>query len=269
MAEAIKLIFEINPAVVYIFTFIFGAVVGSFLNVCIYRLPKHESIVVVPSHCMTCGKKLHWYELVPLFSYLFLRGKCHGCKTKISPQYFIVECITGLLFTLVLFVKGVSADTVLIQLLMSALLVIGVVDARTFEIPFPVVVFIGVIGALRLVIYHSIFFAGKWAIINTIAGPVGMDILFLLIILLSNGRAMGGGDYKLAIAAGIFLGFKNVFLGLVLGCVVGSVIHVALMIIKKKGRELAFGPYLGVGFTLAALWGNEIWTWYLTVTGLR
>ena len=261
MKDSIELIFSSAPAAVYVFTFIFGAVIGSFLNVCIYRLPKHESIVVVPSHCMSCGRKLMWYELVPLFSFLFLRGKCHGCKAKISPQYFIVEFITGLLFVLVLFVKGITADTILIQLLISALLVIGVIDARTFEIPFPVVVFIGILGAIRIAVNYKTFTANWW---NIVFGPIAMMVLFGLIIFISNGRAMGGGDYKLAIAAGLFLGLKQVALGLVLGCVIGSVIHVILMIVKKKGRELAFGPYLGAGFALSALWGNEMISWYVT-----
>lgn len=266
MKESLNLIFVSAPAAVYIFTFLFGVCIGSFLNVCIYRIPEHQSIVVVPSHCMSCGKKLHWYELVPLFSYIFLRGKCKGCKAKISPQYFIVELITGLLFVLVLFVKGISADTPLCWAFISALLVIGVIDARTFEIPFPIVVFIGILGAIRIAVNYATFRENWW---NIVFGPVAMCIFFGLIIFISNGRAMGGGDYKLAIAAGLFLGLKQVTLGLVLGCIIGSIIHVLLMVIKKKGRELAFGPYLGIGFGLSALWGNEMINWYLTVTGLR
>ncbi|MBR0120220.1 MAG: prepilin peptidase, partial [Clostridia bacterium] len=108
---------ETVPWLVYIFTFLFGIVFGSFLNVCIYRIPEKQSIVTVPSHCMTCGKKLHWYELIPLFSWLALRGKCHGCKSKISPQYPLIEAANGLLCVLALFVKGLTADCIITCLL--------------------------------------------------------------------------------------------------------------------------------------------------------
>lgn len=270
IGESIQLVYETLPVVVYIFTFIFGAVIGSFLNVCIYRFPKHESIVIVPSHCMTCGKQLHWYELVPLFSFIIQGGKCRGCKTKLSPQYFIVECLTGVIFLGILLINGLSILTVLIQLMAAALLVISVVDARTFEIPLPCTITVGVLGVIRWAVYYKEFLGPEgvrfwnktwfWVIL----GPIVMDLLFGLIILLSNGKAMGGGDYKLAIAAGIFLGLKGVFLGLVIGCIVGSVIHLTLMALKKKGRELAFGPYLSIGFLVSALWGNEIISWYVS-----
>ncbi len=257
MKEAIELVRESSPAVFYVLAALFGICVGSFLNVCIYRIPKKESIVVVPSHCMSCGKKLHWYELIPIFSYIFLRGKCSGCKAKISPQYCIVEATTGALWALVYFVKGAAVDTILIQLLVSALLVIAVIDARTKEIPFPVVIFIAVLGAIRIIFYHE-----SWR--DIVLGPVVMAALFLAIIFISDGRAMGGGDYKLCTAMGLFLGLKLTFLGLVIGCILGSIIHVARMIIQKVGRELAFGPYLAAGFAISALWGAQMWSWYVT-----
>ncbi len=247
------------PAAVYIFCALFGIAVGSFLNVCIFRIPKKESIVVVPSHCMSCGKKLKWWELVPVFSYVFLRGKCSGCKAKISPQYCIVELATGLIWVLVLFVEGLSVDTILFQALFSALLVIAVIDARTKEIPFPIVIFIAVLGAIRIALHYKTF-TQNW--LDIVLGPVVMAVLFLAIIFFSNGRAMGGGDYKLCTAMGLFLGLKLSLLGLVFGCIIGSVIHVSLMIIKKVGRELAFGPYLAAGFAVSALWGTDFIAWY-------
>ncbi len=256
MTDALNLINESTPAVFYILALLFGIGIGSFLNVCIYRIPKKESIVTVPSHCMSCGKKLHWYELIPVFSYIFLRGKCSGCKAKISPQYCIVELANGLLWALVFFVKGIQVDTILIQLLISALLVIAVIDARTKEIPFAIVIFIAVLGAVRVIFHHE-----SW--LDLVLGPVVMAVLFLAIIFFSNGRAMGGGDYKLCTAMGLFLGLKLCFLGLVLGCILGSIIHVGRMIIKHVGRELAFGPYLAAGFAISALWGADIWGWYI------
>lgn len=256
MAEAAALLMEEAPAVVYIFVFLFGIVVGSFLNVCIYRLPKHESIVVVPSHCMTCGKKLHWYELFPLFSWLALRGKCLGCKAPISPQYPIIEASNGVLWLAAVFVLGLTPDAILCQLLLSTLLVIAIIDARTKEIPFSLNIFIGVLALIRLALHYT-----DWKEYVIGLGVIGG--LFLIIFLVSGGAAMGGGDVKLMIACGLFLGIKAGIVALVIACISACVIHLILMKVKHLGRQLAFGPYLAGGIGLAALWGTQIASWYL------
>ncbi|MBQ4244645.1 MAG: prepilin peptidase [Clostridia bacterium] len=262
MKQALDLIMETAPWLVYIITFLFGVAVGSFLNVCIYRIPKHESIVTVPSHCMSCGKKLHWYELIPLFSWLALRGKCHGCKAKISAQYPVIEAANGLLCVLTLFVKGLSVDMVLTAALGSVLLVISIIDARTKEIPFPLVIAVGILGAIRLVFYHE-----HW--LNSVLGAVVMGALFLIIIIVTGGKALGGGDFKLVIAAGLFVGLKNCVIALFLASFFGSVIHLTLMKVKKMGRELAFGPYLSFGFFTVALWGDKLFDFYLNIIGIK
>lgn len=257
MVEARDLLMETAPVVAYIFVFLFGIMVGSFLNVCIYRLPKHESIVVVPSHCMSCGKKLHWYELFPLFSWLALRGKCLGCKAPISAQYPLIEALNGVLWVSVVLVKGLTLDAILCQLMISALLVIALIDARTKEIPVSLNIFIGILGAARLALQYT-----EW--LDRVLGFGVLGGLFLFIILVSGGRALGGGDMKLMFAVGLFLGLKAGAFGLMAACILGSVIHLILMAAKKVGRELAFGPYLSLGFALAALWGQDIAEWYLT-----
>ena len=254
--EALNLIFESSPAAVYIFTFLFGICVGSFLNVCIFRMPEGESIVVVPSHCMTCGKKLHWYELIPLFSWLALRGKCHGCKSKISPQYPAIEAANGVLWVIALFFKGIHLETLLTMAYFSVLLVIAVIDARTKEIETSTCVFIFILGILRTILMRS-----QW--LDRVLGFVVMAVIFFSIIFISNGRAMGGGDFKLVAACGLYIGLKFSLLSLVIACVVGSVIHILLMLIKKVGHELAFAPYLAVGYAVSALFGDIIIKWYL------
>ncbi|MCR5522210.1 MAG: prepilin peptidase [Clostridia bacterium] len=261
MKEYVDLLHNNYPAVSYIFVFLFGIVVGSFLNVCIYRIPEQQSIVTVPSHCMSCGKKLHWYELIPLFSWIFLRGKCRGCKAKISAQYPLVEAANGLLWCLVLFMKGPTLDFVLICALFSALLVMGFIDARTMEIPNGIVIFILLIAVLRALL-HIFIYKEPW--LDFVLGSVIMGGVFFLILFISNGRAMGGGDVKLMFAIGLFLGLKLTVFGLVAACVVGSVIHLTLMAVKKVGRQLAFGPYLAIGFAISVLWGNLFINWYMT-----
>lgn len=253
------------PAFVYIFVFLYGIVFGSFLNVCIYRLPAGESIVKVNSHCMTCGKRLRWYELIPLFSWVFLRGRCHGCHSKISVQYPLIEAANGLLFVLCLAVKGLTLDMLLCQALMSALIVLSVIDARTKEIPNGINIFIAVIGLIRAVVTIIPIIKSGGSVLDVVLGPVVVSGVLLLILIISGGGAIGGGDVKLMAAAGLFLGLKCTLLALVIGCIAGSVIHVALMKIRHLGRELAMGPYLSLGIATAALWGGEITAWYLHI----
>ena len=263
LKETAELLMADAKPFVYIFVFLYGIVFGSFLNVCIYRIPKGESIVKVNSHCMTCGKKLHWYELVPLFSWIFLRGRCHGCRSKISVQYPLIEGATGLLFVLCLAVKGLSADMVLCQALMCALLVLSVIDARTKEIPNGINIFIAVIGLIRAAITIIPLIKAHESLLDVILGPVAVAGVLLLILIISGGGAIGGGDVKLMAAAGLFLGFKSTLTALIIACIAGSVIHVALMKIRHLGRELAMGPYLSLGIAVCALWGDKIVSWYL------
>ena len=246
---------------------------------------------------MSCGKRLHWYELIPLFSWLFLRGKCHGCKAKISGQYPFVEGITGLFFTFALwFYLGNPAyaakaqfglegliinlehnlwtldtmnliDMVLVCGLFCALLVLTFIDARTHEIPDGINIFIAVLGLIRGVLmginaYKSTGSFNK-DLLDVILGPICVAGALLLILIISKGGAIGGGDVKLMAAVGLFLGNKATILALVLGCIAGAVIHIILMKVKHLGRELAMGPYLSLGIIVSVFWGTPILTWYL------
>jgi len=245
----------------YVLVFLFGVVIGSFLNVCILRLPKGESIVSVPSHCTSCGKRLKWWELVPLFSYLALRGKCSGCHSHISAQYPLIEAANGFLWIIAFSAVGLCPDLAVICLFLSALLVLAVIDARTHEITPGINWFILALGVIRLIFRHE-----NW--LNNLLGFAVLGGAFLLVWLVSGGRAMGGGDVKLVFAVGLLLGLKAGLLGLVLACFLGAIIHVALMKLAHLGRELAFGPYLAAGFAIAALWGDAIIRWYLNLFGL-
>lgn len=240
----------------YILIFIYGIVIGSFLNVCIYRLPKHESIVTVGSHCMKCNHKLKWYDLFPLFSFLFLRGKCRYCGTKLSAQYPIIEGTNGILYVLIFLVNGFNLQSGIFCLLTSALVTLTVIDYRTMEIPFGINIVIGVIGIINLAIDYN-----NW--LNYVIGFFAVSVLLLICYIVTSGRGIGGGDIKLMAVAGLCLGWKNILLALVIGCLIGSIIQIAKMIITKEGRMFAFGPYLSVGIWIAMLWGNAFFDWYL------
>ena len=240
----------------YIVIFIFGIVIGSFLNVCIYRLPLHESIITAPSHCMTCGRKLRWYDMVPVFSWIVLGGKCRNCKSKISVQYPIIEALNGILYVLVCAVNGLTWVSLLYCLMVSALLTLSLIDWRTYEIPFGINVFLFLIGIAATAL-------DRGNLISHLIGAVCVSAFLEILFLLSGGRAIGGGDIKLMAAAGLLLGWKEILLALVIGSVAGSVIHLILMKVQKKDRVLAFGPYLALGIFFAMLYGNAIITWYL------
>lgn len=247
---------ELIPA--YIFIFIFGIVIGSFLNVCILRIPKHETIVTERSHCMSCGYQLSWYDMVPVFSWLFLGGKCRKCKAPISPQYPIVEAINGVLYVLIFLVEDFSLEAVLYCLLASALLVLSVIDWRTYEIPVGINIFILILGILRVITDYR-----NWW--NYLIGFLCVSIFLYLLFLISKGRAIGGGDIKLMAAAGLLLGWKLIILAFLLGCILGAIIHLIRMRVSKADHVLAMGPYLSLGIFIAALWGNQWIGWYLSL----
>lgn len=235
--------------------FLFGIVIGSFLNVCILRIPEHESIAKERSHCMSCGYQLEWYDLVPLFSYIFLRGKCRKCKAHISIQYPLIEGLNGILYVLVFLVNGWSIDSVIYCFFTSALIVLSVIDFRTYEIPVGINVFI-----LALGLVHLGFHLGDW--VEYLIGLVSVSVLLFILYQVSGGRAIGGGDVKLMGAAGLLLGWKMIIVAFLLGCILGSVIHVIRMAVSHESHVLALGPYLAAGCFLAMMWGTTFLNWY-------
>lgn len=252
------LFLELTP---YIIIFIFGITIGSFLNVCIYRIPLGESIVTAPSHCMTCGWKLKWYDMVPVFSWLVLGGKCRNCKSKISVQYPIIEGVNGILYVMICAVNGLEWSSVIYCFMASALLVLSIIDWRTYEIPFGINVFLFVLGVAMTIL-------DRGNLAEHLIGMICVSGLLGILYLLTGGRAIGGGDIKLMFACGLILGWKLILLAFFLGCIIGSVVHIIRMSVKKAGRMLAMGPYLSAGILLAALWGNAWINWYLSLLGL-
>lgn len=245
----------------YIFVFLYGIVIGSFLNVCIYRIPMKQDIVKVRSHCMTCGYQLKWYDLVPLFSYLCLRGKCRKCGAKISPQYPLIEAANGLLYVLVFLIKGVNVDSLLYCLLFSALLALSIIDFRTYEIPVGFNYFIAILGLIKLVLNLR-----NW--LNSLVGALCVSLFLLLLFIFSKGRAIGGGDIKLMAACGFMLGWQLIILAFCLGCIIGAITHVIRMKVSKADHVLAMGPYLSIGVAIATLWGTNFLEWYISLLGI-
>lgn len=240
------------------FVLILGLCIGSFLNVVIYRLPRGESITLERSHCVSCGQQLRWYELIPLFSYLFLRGRCRTCHEPISLRYPIVELLTGIIFVLVFLQFGLTLE-LLKYLFLSALLVaISFIDLEYFIIPNSLII-IGLVGGVILNIA-----AQDVELVSALIGILTTSGFLLLVALISRG-GMGGGDIKLAAVTGLFLGWPLAPLGLFLGAFIGGIMAIFLLLLKIRGRKdpLPFGPFIALGALISILCGNQILYWYL------
>lgn len=254
------------PLAFYIFAFIFGSVVGSFLNVCIYRLPRSESIVFPASHCPKCGSAIRAYDNIPIFSYLILRGRCRSCKTRISPVYPAVELITGLL-TLVLFIKtGLSLSFIVLVLFCWSLVVITFIDLEHRIIP-------DVISLPGIVVGFASSFLVPWltwksSLIGIIVGGGSLLLVASAYQWITKKEGMGGGDVKLLAMMGAFLGWMAVPFIIFASSLVGSVIGITLMLVQKKDSKLAipFGPFLAFGALLYIFYGRQIIHWYLNLT---
>lgn len=238
--------------------FILGAALGSFLNVCIYRIPEEESVVFPPSHCLGCGNRLLARDLIPIFSFVFLRGRCRHCQARISWQYPLVELATGLLFVLVWLSTGYSWATLAGWVFVAVLLTVTVIDLRHMIIPDQILL-AGILMGLPFLFLNS-----RWDMLWGIAAGLAAGAFMLAIAVVSRG-GMGGGDIKLAAFMGLFLGPQMVGLALFLAFLVGGLIGIGLLVTGKKGRKDAvpFGPYLALGGVLALLQGADIINWYL------
>ncbi|MBQ4095728.1 MAG: prepilin peptidase [Oscillospiraceae bacterium] len=258
--------------IVYAFIFLFGITIGSFLNVCIYRLPKEESLTKQNSHCMTCGAQIKRYDLIPVFSWLFLRGKCRSCGAKISPRYCIVEALNGIIYVLVFMYYDFMYSpikAILVCLLMSALIVVFFMDWDTQLISNYMVLFIAILGILDYLRWQfelDLYHIDDADLKSRIIGFFVVSLILLAIELLSKGKAMGRGDVYLMAAAGLFLGVKATVAAFFIGLVTASI---AGLIIKHctGGSKFAFGPWLSLGIAICAIWGNQLADLYLRFAG--
>lgn len=255
-----------NVWMLYFLILALGAIIGSFLNVCIYRLPKKESLIFPGSHCPGCGTAIRAFDNIPIFSYLTLRGRCRSCRTRISPQYPAVELITGIL-TLCLFIKfGVSLTFLSLFVLCSALVVITFIDLEYRIIP-------DVISLPGIVVGFASSFVLPWlgwqsSLVGILAGGGSLLAVAFLYQVITKKEGMGGGDIKLLAMMGAFLGWRSVPFIIFVGSLTGSVIGITLMLSQKKDSKLAipFGPFLAFGAILYIFYGREIIHWYLNVT---
>ena len=246
---------DLSQIGLYVIFFICGLVIGSFLGVVAYRVPRKLSIIKPGSYCPSCNGKIAFYDNIPLISYILLRGRCRNCKVRISYKTFIIEIITGLLFVLNYFFFGLSIQTIIGIIFSSVLIVVSFIDIDLRIIPNVIVIPFTVVG-LALNIYLNP--VRWWMPLAFSAGAFA----FMLIINLIYPKGMGMGDVKLSLMVGAFL-VKSVIAGLFLGFLVGAIFGVTVIIKKRKMRQtIPFGPFISIGSIIALFWGDNILKWY-------
>ncbi|SHE65879.1 leader peptidase (prepilin peptidase) / N-methyltransferase [Thermoanaerobacter uzonensis DSM 18761] len=242
----------------YILIFLFGTIIGSFLNVVIHRVPRKESIVYPPSHCPKCGHELKTIDLMPILSYILLKGRCRYCGEKISIRYPVVEALTGIVFLIIYYKFGLDFKAFSYMFLASILISISFIDMEHKIVPNKIII-AGFVGAIifRLLMYN-------YGFLDYVLGLVLGGGILLLISLISRGE-MGGGDIKLMALIGFFIGWKLTILVLFLSVIIGALGGVILVALKIKGRKdyIPFAPYISFAWFISILYGYEILNYYI------
>ncbi|MBW1694267.1 MAG: prepilin peptidase [Deltaproteobacteria bacterium] len=248
----------LNPAIVFI-TFLFGLCIGSFLNVCIYRLPASKTITDPPrSICPSCNRQIRYYDNIPILSYLWLKGRCRHCGTRIPFRYVVVELMTGIVAVGILFHFGLTLEGLIYFVFISSLIVMTFIDIDHRIIPDVITlpgILIGLIASFGL---PTMGF--KDALIGMLVGGGSLWVVAWVYYLLTRKDGMGGGDIKLLAMMGTIVGLKGVIFTIFISSAVGTLVGVTLMIIKGKNMKFAvpFGPFLSIGAITYIFFGHEI-----------
>lgn len=274
----------------FIFTlvFVWGLAIGSFINVLIFRLPQGEDIVIKPSHCMTCGERIKFYDLIPVFSYIFLRGKCRHCGEKISIQYPLIELLTAISMVAIYYIFGwiytpgvyqtftpTQIITMIAMMVLVAMFIaVFFIDLKHYIIPNEIIIF-GIAAGLLFAVLKGFNYYNwhyNWSSLQNAGSGflVGGLVFFLIVIIgewIMKAEAMGMGDVKLMAVIGLFLGLKLTVLSMFMAFIIGSVVSLFLLATKIKGRkdQIPFGPFIVLGSTVAMLWGEQILRLYFSL----
>ena len=244
---------------------VLGLMVGSFLNVCIVRLPANQSVVRPRSRCPRCEKPIAWYDNIPVFSWLLLRGKCRGCGLPISPMYPAVELLTGAIWALMAWRHPLELEALRGALFFTILLGIALTDIREYIIPDEFTW-----GGLAIGLLFSLA-GGLHTLLPALIGAVtGFSLLWVIGFggsLLLKKEAMGGGDIKMMAMVGAFLGWQGVLLTIFLGSLLGTIIFLPLNLIGPR-RDVPFGVFLSIGAAAAWMVGTTMIAWYRAYIGL-
>lgn len=253
------------PLIVPVFVFLFGLCIGSFLNVCIYRIPISKSIVHPPSACPQCGYQIQFYDNIPVFSYLLLGGRCRQCRASISIRYPLIEILSGLAALSVYFKFGLTAQAPVYYLFIAVLLVITLIDIDHRIIP-------NVISLPGIPVFFAASFATPAvtyidSLLGILAGGGSLFLVAWGYNLITKKEGMGGGDIKLLAMIGALLGWKGVFFTIFVSSAVGTLVGLGVMIYTRSNMKLAvpFGPFLSIGAVSYIFFGPALIYWYLNL----
>ncbi|MBW2558491.1 MAG: prepilin peptidase [Deltaproteobacteria bacterium] len=241
-----------------IFSAILGAIVGSFLNVCIYRIPSGKSIVLPASHCPVCKHPIKFYDNIPIISYLMLRGKCRHCSKRISPIYPVIEVLTAVMSVFLFREYGLSFEYLFAFLFTCALLIVTFIDLKHQIIP-DVISLPGIpLFALAAIFFMDVTF--RDSLIGILAGGGFLFLIALGYQILTKREGMGGGDIKLLAMVGGFLGWQSLWFVIMASSLIGAVAGISVMISRGKDTKYAipFGPFLSIGAIAYIFWGNMV-----------
>ena len=232
--------------------FLYGIVIGSFLNVCIFRIPLKEEVVKTRSHCMLCGHILKWYELIPLFSWLIQGGKCRACKAKISRQYPLVEGLNGLLWLLVFFRYKFSYLTLIYFLMASCLIVIFVLDLRNKKVYLSTLLFLSLLGIIRVLLDYK-------NILYYLSGAIIVGLLLFIISKINKGRTIDMGTVLLMAICALLTGRREIIIALILGLIISLIALLIKFGIKKSDdKTFSISAYFTIGIFVASIWGADL-----------
>ncbi|MFD3156363.1 prepilin peptidase [Haloimpatiens sp. FM7330] len=246
--------------------FVIGLLFGSFFNVCIYRIPREQSIVFPPSHCTSCSTQLKWYDLIPVVSYIMLKGRCRYCGEKVSIRYPLIEFFTAFLWVLIYYRYGYSIETIKFISLCSMLLIMAVIDLDTQDVYFSLSLFGIILGIIFICIecfmYKKVGFNIYPIISNYVLGGIIPAAIMMLIVILTKG--MGWGDVEISFVCGLFLGIRYSLFMLLIAFILGGIVSIILIVSKRKSKKDAvpFVPFIAVSAVLMSIYGDTIFNWY-------
>lgn len=246
------------------FIFVTGLMIGSFLNVCIYRIPKGESVNFPPSHCTNCNTRIKWYDLIPILSYIFLGGKCRNCKQKISIRYPLIELITGAVF-IALYIKYGLTFTLIKYLVLACLfIVIGMIDFDTTDVYDSVIITGCIIVAIIIISGFFMKYIFLKDIINYLLGALLGGGIISLIVIITGG--MGWGDAEICALCGLYFGWALTGEMLMISFIIGGTAGIILILTKKKTRKdyIPFGPYISIAGLIIMFFGQALLNWYIS-----
>ena len=238
-----------------ILVILLGLIIGSFSNICIYIISREEVISFPQVHCKNCGYNLKFKDIIPIFSYVFLKGRCRECKERISIKYPLVEILNTCLYLLIYFKFGFTLDCFKFCLFTSLLIVIAFIDFETQYVYNSTIIFGVATGILFFVLEWTETKSIPWNYI--VGGVIGFAVIYLIVVLT---QGMGEGDIDIALICGLFLGIKGIIVTLFIAIILGGIVATIILIFKLKDKkaEIAFGPYLAIGAIISCLYGSSL-----------